>query len=64
MNLESISDKHLQEVERLAGELLNVLRQAKLYDESLVDALRQLQLEAGDVRRARYDAAASQYDGY
>ncbi|MFO7321377.1 MAG: hypothetical protein DIU68_006580 [Chloroflexota bacterium] len=64
MNLETISDKHLQELERLTGELLTLFRQAKLHDPELVEALRKLQHEAGDIRRARYDAHASQYDGY
>ena len=39
MNLETVSDKHLHELERLAGELLAVIRQAKLLDEPVTEAL-------------------------
>lgn len=64
MNLDTISDKHLQTLERLAGELLVVMRQAKLQEEPLVEELRQLQTEAGNVRRRRFDTAAHEYDGF
>lgn len=64
MNLENTSDKHLQTLERLAGELLVVMRQAKLQDEPLTEELRRLQLEAGNLRRQRFDTAAHEYDGF
>lgn len=64
INLEGVSDKHLQTMERLARELLAVMRQAKLKDEPLVEALQQLELQAGIVRRERFDSANPQYRGY
>jgi hypothetical protein len=64
MNLDTVSDKHLHELERLAGELLAVIQKAKLKDDLLVAALRQLEYETGQVRRSRYDTAASEYSGY
>lgn len=64
MNLEHTTDKQLQTLERLAGELLVVMRQAKVQDDTLTEILRQLQIEAGNVRRTRYDAAAHEYDGF
>ncbi|MCA9906753.1 MAG: hypothetical protein KJ065_21210 [Anaerolineae bacterium] len=64
MNLETVSDKHLHELERLAGELLAVIRQAKLLDEPVTEAIRMLQHQAGEVRRSRFDAANRDYLGY
>lgn len=64
MNLETVTDKQLQEIERLTRELGLALRQAKLQDEPLAHELHQLELEAGKVRRERYDDANSQYRGY
>lgn len=64
MNLETVSDKHLHELERLAGELLAVIRQAKLLDEPVTEAIRMLQHQAGEVRRSRFDATNRDYLGY
>lgn len=64
MNLENVTDKQLQEIERLARELGMALRQAKLQEEPLAHELHQLELEAGKIRRERYDGANSQYRGY
>ena len=64
MNLETVSDKHLHELERLAGELLAVIRQAKLLDEPVAEAVRTLQQQAGEVRRSRFDATNRDYLGY
>lgn len=64
MNLEHTSDKQLQTLERLAGELLAALRQAKLQDAALTEELRQLEIEAGNVRRKRFDTATHEFNGY
>ncbi|MBC7812826.1 MAG: hypothetical protein H7175_16845 [Burkholderiales bacterium] len=64
MNLEGITAKQLQELERLARELGLVLRQAKLQDEPLAKSLHELELEAGKVRRERFDDSNPQYRGY
>lgn len=64
MELDSVSDKHLQEMERLARELLNIMRHAKLKDTVLAEALQTLELEAARVRRERFDAANPEYHGY
>ena len=64
MNLEAVSDKHLQEMERLAGELLLVMRQAKLQGEPLAEYLNALKLETGEARRKRFDTADREYNGY
>lgn len=64
MNLDMLSDKHLQTIERLTQELLTVLRQAKLKDEPVVEELRQLEQEASRVRRERFDVANPEYRGY
>lgn len=64
MELEHTTDKQLQTLERLAGELLVAMRQAKLQADTLTEELRLLQHEAGDVRRKRFDTAAHEYDGF
>ncbi|MBI5670225.1 MAG: hypothetical protein HZC41_19705 [Chloroflexi bacterium] len=64
MNLDSLSDKHLRALEQLSQELLAVLRQAKLRDEPVVEALRQLEQEASRVRRERFDVANPEFRGY
>ena len=64
MNLEAVPDKQLHEMERLAKELVEVMRKAKLRDEPLAEALHQLEIQAGNLRRARFDAANPDYRGY
>jgi hypothetical protein len=64
MNLDTVSDKHINELERLAKELLAVMKQAKLNDEILSKALQVLASEAGNIRCARYDADNPRYRGY
>lgn len=64
MNLNQLSDKQLQSVEQAALGLLAALRQAKLKDEPIVESLRQLEQEAGRVRRERFDVANPEFRGY
>lgn len=64
MNLDSLSDKNLQEVERLAKELLLVLRKSKLMEEPLFTELQTLEQEAGSLRRSRFDAKDHVTRGY
>jgi hypothetical protein len=64
MELDTLSDKHLQDMERLARELITLMRQAKLKDEPLTEALHSLEMEAAKVRRERFDASHPEYHGY
>ncbi len=64
MNLDTVTDKHVHEIERLTKELLEVMRKAKLQDEPLTELLRQLQQESGRVRRERFDGVDKEYSGY
>ncbi len=64
MDFETVSDKHLQEIERLVGELLAVLRQAKLQDDPINEALNQLRTQTGEVRRSRFDLSDREYKNY
>lgn len=64
MNLESVSDSHLQELERLTRELLHLMRKARLLDLPLSGLLSTLEEEAEKVRRERFDAVDSEYQGY
>jgi hypothetical protein len=64
MNLDHLSDKNLQTVERLAQELRLVLRKSNVNNAALIEVLHQLELEAGKVRRERFDATNAEYLGY
>jgi hypothetical protein len=64
MNLETLSDKHLHELERLTKELLEVMRRAKLLDQPLTELLRKVESEAEKARRERFDEVNPQFRGY
>jgi hypothetical protein len=64
MELQTVSDKNLSDLERLSRELLVVLRKSKMLDTPLAEMLYSLENEAGNVRRARFDANDSEYHGY
>jgi hypothetical protein len=64
MNLETVTDKQLQELERLTRELLDVMRRAKLLEQPLTGLLSTLEQEAGKVRRERFDSVDKEYAGY
>ncbi|MBL8154488.1 MAG: hypothetical protein JNM70_09905 [Anaerolineae bacterium] len=62
--LETVSDKHLHEMERLTKELLHVMQKAKLRDLPIIELLRQLESETEKARRERFDAVNPGYRGY
>lgn len=64
VRFERLSDQHLQQLERLSGELVAVLRQAKLRHEPVTAEIQRFQRELGDARRERYDRTTTPYDGY
>jgi len=64
MNIDTLSDKDLQELERLTRELLVLLRKAKMGDQPVAESLHELEARAGDIRRERFDASHPQYSGY
>lgn len=64
MNLEHISRKHLNELERSVQDLLTAMQKAKLRDESLQDSLKLLEHRLGQIRRKRFDATNPEYRGY
>jgi hypothetical protein len=64
MNLETLPDKHLHELERLTKELLEVMRRAKLLDQPLTELLRKVESEAEKARRERFDEVNPQFRGY
>lgn len=61
MNLETLSQKHLNELEHRVSELLATLRKAKIHDDPLVESLKTLEQEIGELRRERFDAANTEY---
>jgi hypothetical protein len=62
--LETLSQKQLSELERCVRELLAVLRKTRVADESLVETLRLLEHNLGEVRRVRFDESNPEYKGY
>lgn len=64
MDLESVSQKHLNELEVRVTELLLLLKKAKIQDENIIAALRQLETELGQARRDRFDGVTKEYSGY
>ncbi len=64
MDLETVSDKNLHELEQLSRDLLAVMRKSKLLDSPLAKLLYAMESQAGEVRRARFDADDSAYSGF
>ncbi len=64
MNLETVSQKHVNELEILVKELLIAMRKAKLEKEPLGEYLRRFDQELGDVRRERFDGMHPEYKVY
>lgn len=62
MDLDTISNKNLGDLERLSKELLALMRKTKLLDTPLAKLLYELENEAGKIRRARFDAEDSEYN--
>jgi hypothetical protein len=64
MNLDALSNKQLNELERMANELRVMLKRAKLQDETLTKSLYALEDEARKTRCQRFDEANPQFRGY
>jgi hypothetical protein len=61
MDLETISQKQVIELEHLVTELLAAIRKARLQNESLTEELRLFEQELGDARRKRFDEANPEF---
>lgn len=64
MNLETISQKQLNELEHCVRELLSTMRKLKVVDEPLVESLKVFEQKLAEARRERFDAANPDYKGY
>ncbi|HEX3052392.1 MAG TPA: hypothetical protein VHP83_17155 [Aggregatilineaceae bacterium] len=64
MDLDTVSTKHINELENLVKDLLAAMRKAKLQKDPLGEHLRLFEQELGDVRRQRFDAANPDYEPY
>lgn len=64
MNFETVSQKHMNELELLVRELLAVMRKAKIQNEPLEESLHLFEQELEDARRLRFDAANPEYHTY
>lgn len=64
MQLDTVSSKHINDLEQLVRELQVALRKAGLQNEPVSQTLHDFEVELGQARRARFDAANPQYVGY
>lgn len=64
MNLETVPQKNLNELERLAREMQLLLRKSKLNNEPLAKLLSEFEAELSQLRRERFDAANPKYHSY
>ena len=64
MQLDSVSSKHLNELEQMVRDLQSLMRKANLQNEPLAKAIYDFEVELGQARRARFDAANPEYVGY
>ncbi|MEZ4668898.1 MAG: hypothetical protein R3E39_13405 [Anaerolineae bacterium] len=64
MNFDEVNSKQLQDIERLAKELLEALRRAKLGAEPFYKELSTVIEQTETIRRARFDATDDGYKGY
>lgn len=64
MNLEHVSQKHLNDLEHQVRQLVVTMQKAKLQDESLLEALKLLEHMLSETRRERFDAVNSKYSSY
>lgn len=64
MNLDNISQKHLNDVELRIKELLVAMRKAKMQDAAILEPLKRFEHEIEEARRARFDMLNSEYKSY
>ena len=64
MNLETLSQKQLNELEYCVRELLGTMRKAGLRNGPLVESLKLLEQELGEARRERFDKANPEFQTY
>lgn len=64
MNFDTVSTKHLHELERLTKELLAAMRKAKVHDQPLAELLREFEAQAEKARRERFDDTNPEFRGY
>lgn len=64
MNLEALTAKQLNEMERLLTELATLMKQAKFTDDPLYATLTELKHLAGVLRAQRFDEANPRFRGY
>lgn len=64
MDFDSVSPKHVNELEQQIAQLLKTLRTAKLNQHPVYASLQELEQALGEVRRGRYDKNDSKYSGY
>lgn len=64
MQLETVSSKYINELEQLVRDLQLVIRKAGLQNEPVAKTLHEFEVELGQARRTRFDAANPDYVGY
>ena len=64
MDFDSVSTKHINELEQQISQILKTMRAAKLTQEPIYTSLQALEQELGEARRGRFDEQDSKYNGY
>lgn len=64
MELDSVSEKHRNELEQQIKQMLKLMRTAKMHDRPIYVALQELELELGEMRRTRFDQSDSEFGNY
>jgi len=64
VELDTLSQKHLNEVEHCVKALISSMRKAKIQNESLTDTLKQFESQLEQARQKRFDSKNSEYDAY
>jgi hypothetical protein len=64
MDFDSVSAKHINELEQQITQILKTMRTAKLHQHPIYASLQELEQELGEARRGTYDKKDSKYSGY
>ena len=64
MELDTVSQKHINKLEQMTNQLLQTMRIAKLQHLQVYTALQDLERYLSAERRSRFDEKDSRYEGY
>lgn len=64
MDIERVSDRHINKLEQEVSQLLKTMRNAKLSHLPIYDDLYTLEQELAKARQRRFDSGNTEYQGY